>query len=64
MINPLKYLFNPGTLTSKTFYAGAALVVYGIVKLAYQKDSTGVQEIILGLGMMAGRDAIEKLMPK
>lgn len=46
---------------SKTFWLGLGTIIYGAVQCAHGDSLTGINTIILGAGMVTGRDAIAKL---
>jgi len=48
-------------LKSKTFWAGAILIVLGLISLAEGKVNEASQLIFTGLGFIGLRDAIRKL---
>lgn len=48
-------------LGKKTFWAGLAAVASGLGMIVNGEVPTGVQTVILGIGLVTGRDAITKL---
>jgi len=48
----------------KTIIAGAGFVVFGIGLIVYGETQTGVETILVGISIMAGRLAIEKAIKK
>jgi hypothetical protein len=48
-------------LKKKTFWVGVATIGVGVYEIATGSGSGGIEKILLGLGMITGRQAIEKL---
>ena len=42
----------------KTYAAGAALIILGAVQIVSDDKESGIQNIILGIGVISGRQAI------
>lgn len=53
-------MFNKNTFKSKTFWLGIVTVAYGAVEVVNGGGDQGVQKIIIGMGLIFGRDAISK----
>lgn len=47
-------------LTTKTGWAGMAMIGYGLTKIFHDKDMSGIQEIMNGAGFIFAREAIAK----
>ena len=47
-------------LSSKTFWTGFGSIGYGVYQMI-EGDSSGIQTILLGFGMIFGRNAIAKI---
>ena len=53
-------MFSKETFKSKTFWLGIATVIYGGVEITTGNNEGGINKIVIGLGLIFGRDAISK----
>ena len=47
-------------LKTKTFWVGILSILGGVVSIAFDETSAGIEAIILGLLAITGRDAVRK----
>lgn len=57
-------MFKKETFKSKFFWLGVATVIYGGVEAINGDQANGVQKIMIGLGMIFGRDTATKIIEK
>jgi hypothetical protein len=60
----MKLPVSSSILKSKTFWTGLVTVAFGVAQIVNGNTSSGIQTVLIGVALVTGRDAIQKVIEK